>query len=47
MRGDGTCYYLREAQPQWRYKTIIDFNDDAKSYKEIRALIVRACPRRG
>ncbi len=42
MRGDGSCHYLREAQPQWRYKRIIDFNDDAKSYEAIRALIVSA-----
>jgi hypothetical protein len=42
IRGDGTGYYLREAQPQWRYKPITDFNDQAKSYEEIGALIARA-----
>jgi hypothetical protein len=32
----------REAQPQWRYKTIIAFNDECQSYDTIRALIARA-----
>jgi hypothetical protein len=42
MRGDGTCYYLREAEPQGRYKRVIDINDDAKSYEAIHSLIGRA-----
>lgn len=42
VRGDGTGYYLREAQPQHRYKKIIDFNDECQSYADIRALIDRA-----
>ena len=42
ISGDGTGYYLRQAQPQHRYKKIIDFNDDCQSYDEIRALLDRA-----
>jgi hypothetical protein len=42
LHGDPTSYYLREAQPQWRYKTIIAFNDECQSYDTIRALIARA-----
>ena len=41
-RGDPTSYYLREAQPQWRYKPIIEFNDGCQSYDAIRVLISRA-----
>jgi hypothetical protein len=42
MQGDGTGYYLREAQPQYRYKTIVDFNDTRDSYAQISELIERA-----
>ena len=42
LHGDLTSYYLREAQPQWRYKTITAFNDECLSYDTVRALIVRA-----
>jgi hypothetical protein len=42
LHGDPTSYYLREAQPQWRYKTIIAFNDECQSYDTMRALIARA-----
>jgi hypothetical protein len=42
LRGDPTSHYLREAQPQWRYKSIIEFNDESRSYHTIRVLISRA-----
>jgi hypothetical protein len=42
LHDDGTAYYLREAQPQWRCKPIFEYNDSAQSYKAIRDLIGRA-----
>ncbi|MBV8894438.1 MAG: hypothetical protein JO266_21090 [Acidobacteria bacterium] len=33
IAGDGTSYYLREAQPQWIYKRITEFNDDCRSMR--------------
>jgi hypothetical protein len=42
LYGDGTGYYLCEAQPQPRHMPIIAFNDGCDSYDEIRALIDRA-----
>jgi hypothetical protein len=42
LHGDPTSYYLREAQPQWRYKPLIEFNDQCQSYDAIRDLISRA-----
>jgi uncharacterized protein (DUF433 family) len=42
LHGDPTSYYLREAQPQWRYKALIAFMTNCQSYDTIRALIARA-----
>ena len=38
LRDDPTSAYLRRALPS-RYKRIDDFNDDCRSYDEIRAVI--------
>jgi hypothetical protein len=42
LSGDGTAYYLREAQPQCRYIPITELNDSCGSYADIRTLIDRA-----
>jgi hypothetical protein len=42
ISGDGTAYYLRQAQPQWRIKRIAEFNDECESYLDIAELIERA-----